>query len=170
MQETPYLEGREHLIEKFKNLTFVKTLSRNCMNEILCMSKMRRYAPGERILEEGVFDCWFYVILSGKVKVVKKEAEIVRLENIGEIFGEMAVIDGEARSASVFAETETLCLAVDASFLDRMKPEHRDAFYSAFYRLLAEILSNRLRATNEEVARLRGEVRRLRAGGLKGGE
>jgi len=158
MQESPYLQGREHLIEKFRTIPFMKALNRGCMQEILCMSKMRKYEPGERIIQEGVFDCWFYIILSGKVRVVKHNTEIVRLENIGEIFGEMAVIDGEARSASVFADTETVCLAIDASFLERLKPNDRNVFYSAFYRLLAEILANRLRATNEELARVKHKL------------
>lgn len=158
MQETPYLQGREHLIEKFKTIPFMKALNRGCMQEILSMSKMRKYEPGELIIQEGVFDCWFYIILGGKVRVVKRDKEIVKLETIGEVFGEMAVIDGEARSASVYAETEALCLAIDASFLERLKPVDRNMFYSAFYRLLAEILANRLRATNEELARVKHEL------------
>jgi hypothetical protein len=45
-----------------------------------------------------------------------------------------------------------------------MKPEDRNAFYSVFYRLLAEILAARLRSTSEELARVKKEFQAAREG------
>ncbi|HUT42694.1 MAG TPA: cyclic nucleotide-binding domain-containing protein, partial [Desulfobacterales bacterium] len=110
---------------------------------------------------EGDYDRWIYVIISGAVKVIKSDNEIARLENCGDTFGELSVIDGEARSASVFADTETVCLAIDGSFLDRVSPENQNAIFSIFYRLLAEILSERLRNTSNELVQVKEKLERL---------
>ncbi len=158
MQETPYLKDHEHLIDRLKRVPFLNSFDEKHLKEILNLSKLRKYEPGEMIIPEGVYDSWVYVIISGGVKIVKKEKEIGKLEQVGDIFGELSVIDGEARSASVFATVKTTCLAMDASFLNRLKPEDQNAFYLLFYRLLSEILAVRLRTTNEELARTKEKL------------
>lgn len=108
-------------------------------------------------------DCWIYVVIAGEVKVMKQGKEIARMDDKSiASFGELAMIDGEARSASVVAVTGTTCLAIDASFLDRLKVSERNAFFSVFYRLLAEILCGRLRKTDEELVRVKEELEQLK--------
>lgn len=162
MEESSYLKNREYLIDKFQKVPFLRSINREYLEGILNLSKIRKYEPDELITKEGDYDCWFYVIISGAVKVIKHDKEIARLENCGDTFGELSVIDGEARSASVFAVMETVCLAVDGSFLDRVTPEQQNAVYSIFYRLLAEILSDRLRTTSNELVQVKEELERLK--------
>ena len=161
MEESSYLKNREHLIGKFQKIPFFKSVNREYLREILDSSKIRKYEPNELITNEGDYDRWIYVIISGAVKVIKHDREIARLENCGDTFGELSVIDGEARSASVFADTETVCLAIDGSFLDRVSPENQNAIFSIFYRLLAEILSERLRNTCNELVQVKEKLERL---------
>ncbi|HUT42696.1 MAG TPA: cyclic nucleotide-binding domain-containing protein [Desulfobacterales bacterium] len=162
MEESSYLKNREHLITKFHKIPFLQSINKEYLSEILDLSKIRRYEPDELITKEGDYDRWIYVIISGAVKVIKSDNEIARFENCGDTFGEMEVINGEARSASVFADTETVCLAIDGSFLDRVSPENQNAIFSIFYRLLAEILSERLRTTNNELVQVKEELKRLK--------
>ena len=163
MQESPYLEGRESLIDKFQRLPFLETLDPKYLRNILKLGKIRKYEAGEVITPEGTYDSWVYIILSGAVRVVKQEQEIARLNHVGDTFGELAVIDGQSRSASVQALAETVCLAIDASFLDRVTASHeRTAFFSVFYRLFAELVAQRLRLANEEMVGLREEIDRLK--------
>jgi len=163
MQESPYLEGRERLVDKFQRLPFLGTIDPKYLKKILKLSKIRKYGPGEVITPEGSYDAWIYIILSGSVRVVKQEQEIARLDHVGDAFGELAVIDGHSRSASVQAMVETVCLAIDASFLDQAEETHdRTVFFSVFYRLFAEIVAQRLRLANEELVGLREEIERLR--------
>lgn len=164
MQESPYLEGRESLVDKFQRLPFLETLDPKYLKKILKLSKIRKYEPGEVITPEGTFDSWIYILLSGAVRVVKQEQEIAKLNHVGDAFGELAVIDGQRRSASVQAIVETVCLAIDASFLDRAEESHeRTVFFSIFYRLFAEIVAQRLRLANEEMVGLREEIKRLKS-------
>jgi CRP-like cAMP-binding protein len=65
----------------------------------------RTYAPGETIAEEGETGRTFVVIESGEATVTVHGNEVRRLGS-GDSFGEMALIDKSARSATVRAETE----------------------------------------------------------------
>jgi CRP/FNR family cyclic AMP-dependent transcriptional regulator len=65
----------------------------------------RTYAPGETIAEEGETGRTFVVIESGEATVTVHGKEVRKL-GPGESFGEMALIDKSARSATVKADTE----------------------------------------------------------------
>lgn len=163
MQESPYLQGHESLIDKFQRLPYLETLDPKYLRKVLSLSKIRKYEAGEVITPEGSYDPWVYLILSGAVRVVKHGQEIARLNHVGDAFGELAVIDGQRRSASVEATVETVCLAIDASFLLQGEDtQERTVFFSIFYRLFAEIVAQRLRLANEEMVGLREEIGRLK--------
>ncbi|HOO46362.1 MAG TPA: cyclic nucleotide-binding domain-containing protein [Deltaproteobacteria bacterium] len=158
MQESSYLKGREDVMESLKKIPFLESYEDRFLRSILELSKLRRYDVGEVITREGEYDCWLYVILKGQVRIIKDEEEIARLDAQGGTFGELAVIDGEARSASVYAATDTTCLAIDGSFLDRLEPDEKTEFEAVYYRLLSKILAHRLRITSGELSRLKQEM------------
>ena len=69
------------------------------------------YKPGEFIFFEGDIDFHFYIIEEGEVQIFTKSPQGARI-NIttikpGESFGEFALLDKAARSASAQALTET---------------------------------------------------------------
>jgi CRP-like cAMP-binding protein len=158
MQETPYLTGRDDLIDTLKKVPFLEPHEDKFLKQILQLSKIRMYSPNEAITRQGDYDCWLYVILKGEVKIIRNEEEIARLDAQMGTFGELAVIDGEARSASVYAVTDTTCLAIDGSFLDRLEQQEKVEFEAVYYRLLTVILANRLRTTSEELSHLKQEM------------
>jgi len=65
----------------------------------------RTYAAGETIAEEGEAGRTFVIIESGDASVVVHGNEVRKL-GPGDSFGEMALIDKSARSATVKADTE----------------------------------------------------------------
>jgi CRP-like cAMP-binding protein len=65
----------------------------------------RTYAPGETITEEGEAGRTFVVIETGEATVTVHGQEVGKL-GPGDAFGEMALIDKSARSATVKAEGE----------------------------------------------------------------
>lgn len=153
MKESSYLQGRVDLIEKFKGIPFLKAFKEEHVRAILSSSKMRKYDADEEIITEGAEDRHIFIIVAGAVRVIKNEKEVARLDKAGDIFGEMALLDSETRSATVKACTDTVCLAFDASNLDQMKVEDVTEFYVIFYRMLAEVLANRLRYATRELAK-----------------
>lgn len=163
MQESPYLDGRGFLVDKLHQLPFLGSLSDKYIKHILHLSKIRTFEAGEVITPEGAYDNWVYILFSGAVRIVKHGKEIARIEEIGGAFGELAAIDGKARSASVEAIGPTVCLAIDASFMNESaEPLDQALFVSVMYRLFTEVIAQRLRTTNEELVRVRSELDRLK--------
>ncbi len=163
MQESPYLQGREFLVEKLQRLPFMESISEQYIKKMLSLSKIRKYGVDELITPEGAYDNWVYIILSGCVRVLKEGKEIAQLDQVGDTFGELAVIDGKARSASVESVGDTVCLAIDASFMsETTEPLEQVLFVSILYRLFAEVIAYRLRSSNEELIKVKSELDQLK--------
>ena len=67
--------------------------------------KKRHFTSGETIIREGEPGEEFFVISDGEVDVVRSDHEVARL-GPGDFFGEVALISGEPRNATVVAEGE----------------------------------------------------------------
>jgi CRP/FNR family transcriptional regulator, cyclic AMP receptor protein len=158
MEESAYLKDRHDLVDIVKKIPFLNSYDEKYLVNILNFSKLRKYNAGEVIAKENEFDSWFYIILSGEVMVIKHGTEIARLDSQGGTFGEMAVIEGTPRSASIVAIKDTNCLAIDGAFLGRLAPEDRPKFEAVYYRILSEELAHRLRATSEELSLLKKKL------------
>ena len=75
----------------------------------------QHYAPGQIIFKEGDVGDAMYIIRSGRVAVVKggfKSPTILAYRGVGEIIGEMALLEDEPRSASVVAVEELRLLRI----------------------------------------------------------
>ncbi|MBI3950947.1 MAG: cyclic nucleotide-binding domain-containing protein [Acidobacteria bacterium] len=111
------------------------------------------YRDGEIIVRQGEIGDCMYVIQAGQVEVLREnEGKEVRLAVLGEgdFFGEMAIVEREARSATVRALGEVRVLTVDKkTFLRRV---HEDP--SLAYRIMQK-MSKRIRELNTELVRLK---------------
>lgn len=162
MEETNYLQDRKGLFDKLKAIPFLQSIDDSFLHEMLKLSKLRKYQPDEVITREGEYDSYMYIIITGRMRIMKNGEQIASLCDQGDTIGELAIIDGETRSATVIAEVESICLAIDASFIDRIKPENKDSFCAIFYQLLAVILANRLRKTDEELINVKEQLSRFK--------
>lgn len=165
MLESRYLQDNIENIQKLMTIPALKNFEAKSLGKLLRLSKIREYEDGERIIKEGDFDPWLYFLLSGKIRISKEDLQISVIDKKGEIFGEMRVIDSLSRSASVYAVGQTICLAVDTSAKNRISPgstrDERVDFLLLLYRIFAEYMSIRLRATNEELIAAKKKVKRL---------
>lgn len=163
MLETKFLKDNIDNIQKLMTIPPLRNFEVRSLRQLLRLSKMREYADGERIIQEGDQDPWLYFLLSGEVRIVKDGVEIATFARSGEIIGEMRLLDGSERSASVFASGRVICLAVDTSATDRLESrDERAAFLLLLYRMFSEYIVIRLRTTNEELVLAKRELERLR--------
>lgn len=81
------------------------------LSEIASGSHLLGFDDGELIIPEGEEGLGFYLVMSGSARVVRGGEEIDLLES-GEFFGEVALIEGTPRTASVFAQGHTVCLGL----------------------------------------------------------
>jgi CRP-like cAMP-binding protein len=68
---------------------------------------------GSPVVKEGAAGSVFFVILDGRVKVVRKGRTVARLKN-GDFFGEMSLLDDQPRLASVITEEPSRFLTLSA--------------------------------------------------------
>ncbi len=83
-------------------------MDRRQAEQIARLLKERRFKKGETIIVEGTGGAAFFIIDSGNATVSSKGAEIATL-GPGDYFGEIALIDGGPRSATVTAATDLVC-------------------------------------------------------------
>jgi CRP/FNR family cyclic AMP-dependent transcriptional regulator len=165
MIESRYLEDNIENIQNLMSIPSLKYFETKSVGKLLKLSKIREYADGEVIIQEGDQDPWMYILLSGKIRISKEDHEIAKTEKKGEIFGEMRIIDSMERSASVSAIGKTVCLAVNTTAKNRLStyPTEEDKldFLLLLYRVFAEYMSIRLRATNDELIAARKKIKHL---------
>lgn len=162
MDESDYLIDKNGLFDRFKKFPFLNSIADKHLETMLHLSKMRKYYADEPITREGEYDCYMYIIITGQVRIMKQGEQIARLRKQGDTFGELAIIDGKSRSASVIADIDSIMLAIDVSFIDRIDPQEKHEFCAVFYKYLAEILAHRLRETNEDLVEEKEEITRIR--------
>ncbi len=104
----------------------------------------RDYKAGEVIFEEGEKGSEMFYILSGSVRLIKKE-QTLRVMQKGEYFGEMALLIGTPRTTSALAEEDNTSLAV-------IGPENFEALLREEPKIAISFLkelAHRLKKTNE---------------------
>ncbi|NNF63969.1 MAG: cyclic nucleotide-binding domain-containing protein [Acidimicrobiia bacterium] len=143
------------IIEKvlvLRNAGIFAETSDEILSGIAAIASVRDVAAGETIIEMGDAGDTMFVIASGVVKVHNREHEINQL-GTGGVFGEMALLDPEVRSASVTAIEETQLLSLDQqSFFDLIDERPEVA------RGLLKLLTRRLRGTLADLAEMHDRV------------
>jgi CRP-like cAMP-binding protein len=109
---------------------------------------VNKIAQDETIFEEGDIGNFMCIVHSGCIAVIKanqdeRPVEMVKL-GPGRAFGEMAVLDGEFRSATCRATEDTILLTLSREALDDLQDNH-PCIGSRIIRAIAVSLSRRLR-------------------------
>jgi CRP-like cAMP-binding protein len=91
---------------------------------IASATQMRTFGGGEVIVREGEPGQSMYVVASGKVAVVlEPDRRTVATIERGGYFGEMSLLTGEGRSATVIARVDSVVLEIDAELFRKLARE-----------------------------------------------
>jgi CRP/FNR family cyclic AMP-dependent transcriptional regulator len=150
------------LIDKIKNLNVFNRFEEDQIEEFINVCALKKFTQGEIIINEGSVDNWIYILISGSVKILKGNQTFGIFKRVGEVFGEMRVIVDSPRSASIIADAETTCLAIDFSKFKTDFKKAQPVILTILYRMFAEILAVRLRKTTEELAEAKKQIERLK--------
>lgn len=119
IKETKPIIEEEEMIKILSRIDFLQDLNDKEIKDLASRVKLLKYAPGEEIIRQGEEGDSFYIIKSGKVQVsVQNEQGETFLDKelqTGNFFGEISVLTGEPRSATVRAisEVDILMLNTD---------------------------------------------------------
>ena len=91
-------------------------LSKKQLKKVADLAEVAAFMKGATIVEQGIVGDSFYIVLTGQAKVVANGRTVNHLLP-GDHFGEISLLDGGPRSASVVSETEmTLVLITQKQF------------------------------------------------------
>ena len=117
--------------------------------------RTRVIPPGDPIILQGDQGSEAYIILDGECLVTKMVAgkeQVLRRMGPGEVFGEMALLTGGARTASVHADTEVTVKVVTRRSLER------ELQRSDWLGALVRVLADRFREVDGKLSALRHEI------------
>jgi len=137
-------------IETLRQVPIFKYLTYKELVKILNIAKVVEVESETRVISEGEEAESLFIIVTGSVKVHKKNTQIVSLKE-GNHFGEMALIDKAPRSADVSTLENTKLLEISRTdFFDIIRNE--PPFATKLLWSFLQILSTRLSATNAELS------------------
>lgn len=102
----------EILKSYFQNVEFFSTLKDNDLEELQKISKLKTYGKNEFIFLQNDPGDSFFIIKKGKVCIVLEDRELACLKE-GDFFGEMSLLTGNPRNASVKANEDTEVFVIE---------------------------------------------------------
>lgn len=105
-----------------------------------------KVARGTTLIRAGDKTDFLYIVLDGKLAIRLPNGFQLAAVGVGEILGEISLVDSRPPTASVVAEDESIVLAVPQRAL-REQLKRDQGFAARFYRALAIFLANRMRST-----------------------
>lgn len=107
-------------------------------------AKKEYYRGGETILVEAEPSDGWYVLLSGKVGVYKKDFSVAEISKPGTVIGELGFLLNIPRTATLIAQESTLLLHVHIALDDLLTN------YPAVVKHMIKILAERVVKTTED--------------------
>jgi CRP/FNR family transcriptional regulator, cyclic AMP receptor protein len=93
------------VIEHFRGVPLFSGVSEKGLRALVAAADEITEPPGKAIVREGEHSRELYVVTAGSVKVTRKGRRVNTL-GPGDFFGEIALLSGGPRTATVTAETE----------------------------------------------------------------
>ncbi len=147
------LDTVKDIAEVLDEIHVFSDLSQQNLEKVANLCTPRTYPKNSMIILEEEFGDTVFGIIIGTVKITRVNDEgkevILALLGQGELFGELAVLDGEARSANALAQEQCTLLAFPkGEFLNLLKNNFKVSFA-----LMGE-LAKRLRKSDQQIEAL----------------
>jgi hypothetical protein len=139
------MELMEEMAEIISKSHLFKTLDEEGRRRVLTSGFVCSYNAGDIVLKEGDPGDTMYLVLDGKARVSTGKVHLAELTR-GACLGEVSVLTGGVRTASVVAETELDLVAFEAHRIERVLAD-----YPKVREVLESIVEGRARHTVEKI-------------------
>jgi CRP/FNR family cyclic AMP-dependent transcriptional regulator len=110
------------------------------------VGRREKHPAGHVLIKHGVMSKDLYIVIDGSLRVELASGVKLAGVGVGEILGEISLVDSRPPSASVVVDESCVVLAISQETLrDKLKKDL--GFGARFYRALAIFLANRMRST-----------------------
>jgi len=143
-ETSPQSLSAQNLVDRLQYDEFFSLFAPAVREQILAKALYKNYRPKEIVYHRGDSDVFMGVVMTGRLRmsIVEEDGRsvLVSLVEVGELFGETALLDGLPRTTDAEADTETrLMLLRRDDFLPALK-EHPEAMLG-----IIQMLCHRLR-------------------------
>ena len=119
-------------LEFLRSVNIFSDLSETELGSIQDVCKTRKYPKNSMIILEEEMGDVVFVVMSGTVKITRVNDEgkevILAMLGSGEVFGEMAILDGESRSANALSQENCEVITINREdFLNIIKTNNKVA-------------------------------------------
>jgi CRP/FNR family transcriptional regulator, cyclic AMP receptor protein len=116
----------EDSVDALRNVPLFAGVSRRRLRKVVALAEIRTFEPNSVVVQTGDDSDGLYVILGGRARVLgRSRAKSLRA---GAYFGEMALIDGRPRSATIVSAGELQTMRIPrAAFLRLLEQESKIA-------------------------------------------
>jgi potassium efflux system protein len=150
--------SQDDLIERLRKVDILSPVSDSGLEMIAGAARFHVYSRGESILRRGAAGDSLFVMHQGTVSVrvaddtVAGRHEVAQL-GPGAVFGEMALLTGQARTADVIALSEVIAIEIGKDALDPVLHEHPELAEAMTAKVMErrEMLEAMRNASREEV-------------------
>lgn len=144
-------EETSEVLDQIAHVEMLHSLSPSEVQAIIPLLKPLSVAPDTMLCQEGEPGNAMFIILDGEADIYKGQ-QLMAMLGPGEMFGEMALLTGEERSASVVARTHMHLFELDKVDFDGMLTRSPHLASG-----LSRILARRLRETTQSTAKARAQ-------------
>ncbi|MCW8818518.1 MAG: cyclic nucleotide-binding domain-containing protein [Ignavibacteriaceae bacterium] len=148
------------LVKVLRTVPLFKSLTKRDIHNFLSIIHHRNYLAGEYIFYQGDPGIGLYIVREGEVEIVRENDKGDKLTlaviQKGDFFGELALVDGEKRSASAIAKSDTRLSVIFKPDLDEFIEKYPKKGIQIL-KGIAEITTVRLRTLNEDYFKIRTE-------------
>lgn len=152
---------RDIIIKVLVKVAIFKDLSSQSIVKLAYLARINHFDEGVAIFNEGDPGDCLYIIASGNVDLYSRTdgGDEIKLQTLGvtDVFGEMALLDGLPRSATVKAATKTILFYINRTDFNIFLTQNPDVALK-----LIETVSIRLRETNKKLREISDEKEKLK--------
>jgi CRP/FNR family cyclic AMP-dependent transcriptional regulator len=133
------------------NSEFFAEVDPELREQIALRGQRRRLVRGDVLFSEGDDPSELFIVLEGRIAIANRSVDgresVLALMEPGDLFGEMALLDGQPRSAEARALEPSVVLAIPYAPVQAMFEENPRLLWG-----VVRMLSRRLRAMDEALA------------------
>jgi len=136
---------REQQLKELQASALFAAFEKETLHELLTSTNLRSYRENDTIVTEGAPGSSLFLIVSGTVQVStldEASGETIHLARLGagDFFGEVSLLTGKPRTATITAESQVIAIELDRQSVDRIAVRHPEVrtILEEFYNRRAE--------------------------------
>ena len=140
------------VVDELGEVKLFRGLSQRQLRQLARLMKERTFRPGVTVIEEGTMSgVGFFIVAEGEASVSVDGREVARI-GPGDHFGELALINEDARTASVIAVTRLRCHVIAFWDFRKFARDNPDVAWRLLQHVAALLVAERTRNVRAALA------------------